>query len=169
MTLESRMLLPFLLILQVRGWINLHNQKPQIFCHKKSMRLAGHEAYTGVMRSAHRMSVWILSGGSSWKVIRELKGGTEMDITEVGCDVDWIDLSRDRDHCCCHVNGVMTLQVAYKATNFMSSWRTDCLKKDSATWNWSVCGQFIHLSFRSTSCKALCKCSLSDFVHKRTY
>jgi hypothetical protein len=43
-----------------------------------------------------------------------------MDITEVGCDVDWIDLSRDRDHCCGHVNAVMTLQVAYKATNFMS-------------------------------------------------
>jgi len=89
----------------------LRNQKPQIrvFCQKKSMRLAGHVAYTGVLRSAHRMSV-----------IRELKYNAEIDITEVSCNVDWIDLSRDRDHCCGHVNAVMTLQVAYKAANFMS-------------------------------------------------
>jgi hypothetical protein len=98
-------------------------------------------------------------------VIRELKGSTEMDITEVRCYVDWIDLSRNTDQCCGHVNAVMTLQVAYKATNFVSRRRTICLKKDCATWSWSVCGKFF--CFKSASCKALCKCSLSDFVQRR--
>lgn len=31
-----------------------------------------------------------------------------MDITEVRCDVEWIDLSRDRYQCCGHVNAIMT-------------------------------------------------------------
>jgi len=53
-------------------------------------------------------------------VIRELKDSTEIGITEVRWDVDWIDLSRNRDQCCGHVDAVMTLQVAYKATNFVS-------------------------------------------------
>lgn len=41
-------------------------------------------------------------------MIRELKGSTEIDITEVRCYVDWTDLSRDTDQCCGHVNAVMT-------------------------------------------------------------
>jgi len=53
-------------------------------------------------------------------VIRELNDSTDMDITEVRCDVDWLNLSRDRDQCCGHVNAVMALQVAHKAMNFMS-------------------------------------------------
>lgn len=52
--------------------------------------------------------------------MRELKDSIEIDITEVRCDVGWIVLSRNRDQCCGHVNAVMTLQVAYKATNFVS-------------------------------------------------
>lgn len=49
-------------------------------------------------------------------MIREWKDSSEMDVTEVR----WIDLSGDRDQCCGHANAVMTLQVAYKATNFVS-------------------------------------------------
>jgi hypothetical protein len=98
----------------------LRKQKPQIFCQNKEDELGRafsiHWSNEKYPHNVSLISEWrkLLERDTLWNL------STEMDVTEVRCDVDGIDLSWNRNQCCGYVNAAVVLQVAYKAPNFVS-------------------------------------------------
>jgi hypothetical protein len=87
------------------------------------MRWAGHVPLMGEGRGVYRVLVGKPEGKrplrrprSSWK------DNITMDVHEVGCeDVDWIELTHDRNRWRALVNEVMNLRVPHNGWNFLTS------------------------------------------------
>ena len=88
----------------------------------RRMRWAGHVARMGDSRGVYR----VLVGKPKEKRAlrrhsRRWDDNIKMDIQEVGCeDIDWIELTQDRDRWRALVNAVMNLRVPRNAGNFLT-------------------------------------------------
>jgi hypothetical protein len=102
-------------------WRRLHNEElndlyssPNIIRVFKSrrMRWAGHAARMGKKRDAYRILVGRPEGRRSLGTPRHrCEDNIKMYLQEVGWDMDWIELTEDRDRWRVVVNAVMNLRV----------------------------------------------------------
>ena len=77
------------------------------------MRWAGHVARMRERRGVYRVLLGKTEGKSPLgRPTGRWEDNIKMDLQEVGCgDMDWIELSQDRDSCWALVNAVMNLRV----------------------------------------------------------
>jgi hypothetical protein len=100
-------------------WRKLHNEElNDLYTSPNTVRViksrwAGLVARIGKRRGVYRVLVGKPEGKKPlWRPRRRWDDNIEMDFQELGCgDMDWIDLSRDRDSWRALVNAVMNLRV----------------------------------------------------------
>jgi hypothetical protein len=87
---------------------------PDIIREIKSRRMkwAGHVARMGEGRNLYRVSVGKPEGKRPLeRPRRRWEDGIKMGLWEIGCGVEWIHLTQDRDHWRAVVNAVMNFRV----------------------------------------------------------
>jgi hypothetical protein len=106
----------------IREWRRLHNEKlNDLYCSPNTVRLsksrgmrwAGHVACMREGRGVYRVLVGKPEGKRPLgRRRRGWKNNIKMDLREMGCeDMDWIELTKDRDRWRALVNAVMKLRV----------------------------------------------------------